>query len=529
LASIIKRLDKWRVSLIVFAAVYGLILTIQLSTNSVMWDEVTHFTGGLLLSRGQVVTWVLTNSLYPPIFDIFTAFYYLIVGPNVFAGRLVAVTFCVLSIFLIYEFTRRLYNQKTAFLSAALFSVMPGIVWLSRMAMIETLLIFVFTLCLLYFYSWLTTGRERDRKISIVLFAIGVAVKYQTLVIVPLIMVLGMFIWKRTYLKDQLKSCFHMPRIAFIAVALSAAAVAFFELLFSGVLDVLFFALQTGTAQKAVFSARYPVPLFYFVEMTWFDNLIHPISLLLYALGLSGLGLMIARRKTADKFLLVWFAVILVVFTLIPNREWRYVTIAFPVLAIAAAAFLTTSLGKLQAIWQTSNGGFTRKWGTKTAAVLLVAFTFTGGYLSCADAYNWVTKTQVAVPVDQAVYFAADSLAENQSVVVACPVNRFNQYLLRYHLSVKNPDLLNYSQAWQYPAEALDAYTLDFDVSYFSQQCREHNAKYVLLYEFSGYRYFNSNITAETIYSMLNSTGSFRLQATFGVPPDRMFVFSFTG
>jgi hypothetical protein len=103
----------------------------------------------------------------------------------VFAGRLVAVTFCVLSIFLIYEFTSRLYNQKTAFLSAVLFSIMPGMVWLSRMAMIETLLIFVFTLCLLYFYSWLTTGRERDRKISIVLLAIGVAVKYQTLVIVP--------------------------------------------------------------------------------------------------------------------------------------------------------------------------------------------------------------------------------------------------------------------------------------------------------------------------------------------------------
>jgi 4-amino-4-deoxy-L-arabinose transferase-like glycosyltransferase len=99
----------------------------ELSTNSMLWDEVTHFHGGLLLSRGQVGTWVWTNSLYPPIYDLFTAAYYLIAGPSVFAGRLVAVTFSVLSVIVIYELTSRLYNKKTALLSAALFAVMDGL------------------------------------------------------------------------------------------------------------------------------------------------------------------------------------------------------------------------------------------------------------------------------------------------------------------------------------------------------------------------------------------------------------------
>ncbi|MGE5187770.1 MAG: ArnT family glycosyltransferase, partial [Betaproteobacteria bacterium] len=176
-------LTRWRIILLSFMLVYGLLLTIELSANSMLWDEVTHFHGGLLLSRGQIGTWVWTNSLYPPIYDVFTALYYLIAGPSVFAGRLVAVTFSVLSVLVIFELTRRLYEPKTALLSAVLFSVMPGIIWISRLAMIETLLIFVFSLCLLYFFSWVSNGRERYRKISIVLLTVGVAVKYQALVI----------------------------------------------------------------------------------------------------------------------------------------------------------------------------------------------------------------------------------------------------------------------------------------------------------------------------------------------------------
>ena len=86
--------------------------------------------------------------------------------------------------------------------------------------------------------------------------------------------------------------------------------------------------------------------------MTWFSNVTHPISLLLYFLGLAGLGLMVYRRKREDKSLLLWFTVVYVVFTLIPNREWRYVTIFFPVLAVAASSFLMTSFDKLRQIQQ---------------------------------------------------------------------------------------------------------------------------------------------------------------------------------
>ena len=287
---ILRQLDKWRLILIVFAIAYGCVLAINLSASSMQWDEVTHFTGGLLLSRGQFGLWVTSNSLYPPIYDIFVAIYYLTIGPSVFAARLVATTFSVLSLFVIFEIANKLYDKRTALISALLFSVMPGIIWLSKLAMIETMLIFIFSVSMLFFFSWLRTDRERDRVVAIAAFAIGIAVKYQVLVVVPIIMLLSMFFWKRSYLKAQLKSCLRLPRVVIIAVAIVVAAFIVYEVSASGLLNLLLFTIREGTAQKAFYSQQYPMPIFYLIEMTWFNNIVQPISIILYVIAFAGLG-----------------------------------------------------------------------------------------------------------------------------------------------------------------------------------------------------------------------------------------------
>ncbi len=523
--NLLKQIDRWRLCIIILAVIYGSILSIDLTSKAMVWDEVTHFTGGLLLSRGQITTWVWTNSLYPPIYDIFTAFYYLISGPSVFAARLISVTFSVLSLFVIYEIAKQLYNKKTALISAVFFSVMPGIVWLSRIAMIETMLIFIFSVCMLFFFRWIQTNNDKDRFISIAALVIGVAVKYQTLVIVPIIMLLSMFFWKRDYLKAQIKSSLRLPRLAVLITAVIAILVVFFVLLESGVLNVLFFAIQTGTEQKAVYSALYPMPIYYLIVMNWYSNLMHPISILLYGMGLAGLGLMAFNRKRSDKILLLWFIVVYFVFSVIPNKDWRYVTIAFPVLAIAAAGILAAAFNKLFGIVKT-NKSFVTKWGARSFAVLLIALALTGVFLSCADAYTWVSDDRLQIPIEQATSFASQSLSANQTLVVVCPLNFFNEYMVRFYLSAKNPNQ-NYNQVWQYPALAVDAYTLNFNVTQFVTLCKQQNVKYVLLYEFEGKQYFNSILTAQAIYRSLNETNRFSAQATFGTQPNRIIILSF--
>jgi 4-amino-4-deoxy-L-arabinose transferase-like glycosyltransferase len=523
-----NRFDRWRFCLLAFAVAYGCMLVINLSYGSMWWDEVTHFTGGLLLSRGQLWQWMSNNSFYPPAFDVVTAMYYLICGgASVFAGRLVAVTFSVLSLFVVYEIARRMYNAKTALFSAIFLGVMPGIVGVSRMAMIETMLLFIFSVSMLNFFSWLRSNTERDLIIAVAAVVVGVAVKYQMLVVVPIIMMLSIYFWKRDYLNNKAKRYLGLPSLVVVVAAIAVVAFGAYELVASGLMSTWVYALQVGGANKAVYSVRYPMPIFYFIEMAWLNNTMHPVSLLLYIAGLVGLGLLVYRRGLEDRYLLLWFAVVYLVFTLIPNREWRYVSLVFPVLAIAASNLFMQTYEKIRKVGQTAKSRFIRTWVTKLAVVLLAAFVLAGVAYSCFEAYRWVAEDQLQLPIEQATDFAAQTLSQNQTLMVACPLNRFNEFMVWFYLNDKTLDL-NQNQTLQYPQQAVDAFKPDFNTTKFIGLCQQYNVKYVLLFEYGGATpYFNSTLTEQEIYLMLNETNRFTLKTSFGTNPNRIFILSF--
>jgi len=488
------------------------------------WDEVTHFTGGLLLSRGQVGQWVWTNSFYPPAFDFVTTSYFVVAGASVLTGRLVAVTFSVFSLFVVYLIAEKMYDAKTAIMSAIFFGLMPGIVWLSRMAMIETMLMFTFCLSMFFFFGWLRTNRNRDRIVSGVAFAVGVAVKYQMLVVTPIIMLTSLLLWKREYLKNQISRYLKLPLLAFIVAAVAVAVFGAYELFASGVLGPWIYAIQVGTADKSLYSIRFPTPIFYFIEMVWPYSNVHPISLLLYVTGLAGLGLLAYRRKTQDKFLLIWFVAIYLIFTMVPNRQWRYITLLFPVLAISAADLVTKGFSKVQKTWQTAKNSSARRYLLKFAAAVLMMFAVTAVFFSSVDANSWVAKDQIQVPIEQATAYLTQDLSANQSVMVAFPLNLINMNMVWFYLNAKTP---SQTQVWQYPEFAVDSYMPNFNVTEFIGLCTQHNVKYVLLYENGKtQRYFNTTLTEQEVYSTLTSTGRFTLQTTFGREPQRIFVFS---
>src|SRR4030043_1122661 len=53
------------------------------------------------------------------------------------------------------------------------------------------------------------------------------------------------------------------------------------------------YTISGGHEERLEYSARFPLPVFYLIEMTWPlpDIPVHPISLPIYVLGLLGLGL----------------------------------------------------------------------------------------------------------------------------------------------------------------------------------------------------------------------------------------------
>jgi 4-amino-4-deoxy-L-arabinose transferase-like glycosyltransferase len=520
-----SRFDKWLIVLLLFLVVYGVFLTINLSYMSMQWDEVNHFTGGLLLVRGQFWEYVQTSSFYPPIFNLATAAFFAVAGASVLIGRLVAVTFSLLSILVVFLIARKMYGSGTALASAILFGVMPGIVWISRMAMIETMLIFIFSLSMFFFFSWLQTNRERDRILSIAALVVGVVVKYQMLVVAPIVMLTGTFIWKREYLKTQLNRFLKLKILIAVVAAIGIGLFVVYELFASGLLEMLIYSIQIGTAERSIYSVRFPIPIFYLVEMVWPYSNMHPISLLLYVFGVLGLGFLVVRRKPGDKFLLLWFVVIYAVFTLIPNRQWRYVTLLFPVLAISASNFIARTFEKAQKTWRNAPANLNRRWFAKLGAVLLIGLTFLGVFYSCHDAYSWVSRDQLQVPIEQATEYAGQNLTGNQSIVVVFPLNYLNEYMVWFYLNAVNA---RPNGVWQYPKLAVDSYTPNLNTTEFINLCQLKNVKYVFLYENGGATtYFNSSLTSSQIYDTLNNTCRFIPDSSFGSAPHRIFVMSF--
>jgi hypothetical protein len=537
-------LNKWRLWFLIFALVYGAVLIFgfmgmrELSYTSIQWDEVTHFNGGTLLLRGDFNTYFNFNAFYPPLYDLVTAGFFSVAGINVFSGRFVAVVFSILSLFAVFEFTYRNYGPKTALLASAFLGLMPGYFWLSRMAMIETMLVFFFTISTLFFLSWLRTHQDKFLILSGLTLGLGILTKYQ-MIIVGAIMINGIFILGRNYLKKRLRRC---PLLILAAAAIVIPWILVsYQIYASGMLNQWLYALSIGNPEKSLYSIRFPTPIFYLIEMTMPYPNVHPISFFLYILGLAGLGLLAWRRKPEDKYLLIWFSVVYVFFTIIANKQWRYVLPIFPVLAISSATLIATALDKTKKALTFRDIGINKKRVLKAGAGLLIATTVIGAAFSINDAYSWVAKDQIQIPIEAATNYAANRLSENESIMVMCAQNLYSQDMVKFYLIANQKT----NKVWQYPELPVDTYTPNFNITEFVNLCKNHNVKYVFTYEFGGnVPYFNTTLSLMGVYQMLYESGKFvhlsgnadietlikeGTVPAFGTNPRRIIILTFLG
>ncbi|MDD4326245.1 MAG: glycosyltransferase family 39 protein [Candidatus Bathyarchaeota archaeon] len=496
------------------AAVYAL------GYMSVQWDEMPHLFGGTLLSRMQTWDYMTTYAYYPPLFDLVTTAYFIVFGVNEVAGRLVAVTFSVLAILIVFEFTKRMHGEKKALVASVFLGTMPGLLWLSRVTMLETMLIFFFTLVMFTFYQWLSKDTSnRALLFSGLVLGIGILAKYQ-IIVSALAMLLCILFLSRKKLKINFAKFF----VIIIIVVLVVAPWFFMIYHYNGIekFETILYVMGEGGQDRPAYSNRFqPIPVFYLVEMTWpFNDIpVHPISLPIFILGLCGLGLFAYRRNRQDIFLLTWFLVVYVFFTVIPNRQWRYVTPLFPILAIAAANFVMFLYGKVER-WKPKEVGIKAIRLKKIASVtFILIITFAVAY-SCHDAYQMTARDQIHIPIQEATNYLIDNLSENQSAVIVCAYNLLNQDMFRFYL----PARMSSQQIWQYPELAVDAFTPNFSISEFVDLCVERNVKYIVLYDYGIHtEFFNTTLDYTQVRSMIAETGR------FGDPLDQPFWGEYNG
>jgi 4-amino-4-deoxy-L-arabinose transferase-like glycosyltransferase len=509
---------KYTLALLVFLVVFATAAIYNLGYMSVQWDEMPHLYGATLLSRGQTWDYMTTYGYYPPIFDLVTTGYLQIFSVNEVAGRLVAVTFSLLAIGLLFMFTKRTYGQRNALIASVLLGTMPGFFWLSRVSMLETMLIFFFTMVMFAFYTWLNKDNSnRALLFSGLALGIGILAKYQ-IVVAALAMLLSILFLARKRLKINFVKFLLIFGIAVFVV------VPWFVMIYhyDGVtkFQTLQYVMSEGGQDRPAYSNRFqPIPVYYLVEMAWpFNDIwVHPISLPIFILGLAGLGLFAYRRTKQDIFFLTWFVVVYVFFTLIPNRQWRYVTPLFPILAISAACFIMFLYGTVHS-WKPRLVGLRGERQKKLAAAFFIAIIASAVAYSSYDAYQMTVRDQIHIPIQETTIYLASHLGQNQSAVLVCAFNLLDQDMFRFYL----PSNMSRYQIWQYPTLAVDAFTPNFNVTEFVSLCQERNVKYIILFDWGPHtKFFNTTLDYLQVQTLISDTGR------FGDPNDQPFFGDF--
>jgi 4-amino-4-deoxy-L-arabinose transferase-like glycosyltransferase len=269
----------------------------------------------------------------------------------------------------------------------------------------------------------------------------------------------------------------------------------------------LIYVMREGGQDRIDYSTRFPAPIFYFIEMTWpFNDIpVHPVSLPLYVLGLLGLGLFAWRRKPADKLFLAWFVVVYVFFTFIPNKQWRYITPVFPVLAISAASFVMFLYDRIS-VWKPKQPSLNGQKTKKIVATLLIILTAAAVVYSSFDAYQMTSRDQIHIPLEETATYLAGHMDLDESAVVVCAFNLLNQDMLRFYL----PANMSSDQIWQYPDLSVDAFTPNFNITEFVSLCEQRNVKYLVLYDYGADTpFFNTTLTYTTVTELIYATGKF--------------------
>jgi len=242
--------------------------------------------------------------------------------------------------------------------------------------------------------------------------------------------------------------------------------------------------------------------------------------------GLAGLVFLAFRHSKKDRFLLIWFASIFIFFTLIANKEWRYVVPLFPVLSISVAVLISFGYANLNA-WK-KRSSISNHRQRKIVAGLFVVVVASSMAYSIYDVYSITSYFDVNIQLEPATVYAMNRMQNNQSIMVMCPFNFFSQDMIQFYLAKNGNTQI---PVYQYPVLPVDTYTINFNITELISLCKQENVKYLFTYENGGTpTYYNSTVNLVQLYQQIYAYGNFSQwtdNGTFGVNPRRIIILTF--
>jgi hypothetical protein len=261
----------------------------------------------VLASRGN------SNFLF---YQQVVALVYMVFGVSDVAARLVAIGFSLGTVLVSFELGRTLYSRNVGLLAAAFVALSGYSVMLGRLALLDSALVFLFSLSFLCFAKWLTT----KRNIWLYAFAAASAMTIQCKVAGGLVFVIAL---NYLLVSRQLR----LLSIRRLVVAAMAFMVFFTPVLVQLALksdQLLEFLSDSGDRTAHV-------PWYYYIEkLIAFEGYLTPL------IWLVGLGIALRRWTTGDRLLVFWVVVVALFFQLYPLKAFNYLLPLIPALSILA-------------------------------------------------------------------------------------------------------------------------------------------------------------------------------------------------
>lgn len=331
---------------LIFLVIYASIIVYTFTIRTLGADEGTHLLLGLFyrdLSRFMIRNGIFhaydfgTNYLvyYPKLTITYPPLYHSIISlgfnfiVSEYVGKFITLMFSIGTIFLTYKIGEILFDKKVGLISALLLTFSPAIISLSGVVMIDIPIFFFFMLTLWVYLKAFKFKKTIYFILGGITLALGFLTKWNIIPIVPILIVY--IVTKRKHLKREVFKKFILSLILSLVILLPYLVLVYkldiLKLMLTGPVSAGF---REGDPQANTLAGWLWYPSVLFSQLTPQIALFCIIALVL-----------IIKKKVDNwKLLLTWFLAFYIIFTVVPNKDGRFVISYLPVFIFSLSYFL---------------------------------------------------------------------------------------------------------------------------------------------------------------------------------------------
>jgi outer membrane protein assembly factor BamB len=294
-----------------------------------------------MVKSGDYLTpWASGTELFligkPPFLMWLMSLAYQVFGVNNFASRIWSAVFGTLSLMVMFYLGKKLYNSYVGFLSALVLGTFITYFVFARYAMTDVPFVFFFVASVYFFVLSEKTGNDWKYAIlSGLCFGLALMTKQTAALLIPLIIFSYLISTRRS-----LRFLFSKQFVLFLGLGLLVFApwLIYMSIQFGSPFWQGYFGYGVFSRSVSPLEGHTESYLFYFSYLANRENLLW-VALLPFSAGLVAYNSIVKHLKE-DMLILLWMALVLVVFTLAQTKIYWYIMPVFPAFAIAISSFL---------------------------------------------------------------------------------------------------------------------------------------------------------------------------------------------